>query len=474
MAFEVLLFKDFKKLRNSTKRPIAGADVGDSVYVTLKESTDINAPVFIMDASQMDNWSVSQTNYVFVDKFTRWYWIEHIVWFGPFWELHCKVDVLATYRTSIFNDTMYIQRTSKTSAINTRLIDAMFPADNNVSILEESTRMPTTPDGTYIIGVIGGGSILSKVGGCVAYYAMGYGALASLITYLFTPASYSQVSLDTIFQTYFNPLQYIVSAKWVPFNIGGSGVRKIRFGWFETVDISCQIIEQYTFTFTLAANLKIHKPVPSDSANYQNCSLYTHYHIYIPFCGDYEIATELIQLYDYVGLQFEVDPVSGDIVGEIRAGNSANFQWANGDHVMFFRSNASCDIQLAQGVVDYGGVFENVVSAVQNVGTLNVSGALSDVFDGIQASQPVISKLGGNTSRALGEINPLVTLYSCYRVINTAGGKSSLGAPCGKRMKLADLEGEYVKCANAQPLVSSSLAELDELKGLLEGGVFLE
>lgn len=471
MAFTVVFFDDFVKKFNSTKRP--DDTVTNWNYdVNLKDGTDIMNPTLLL--SLEGELRIGQVNYCYISRFNRYYYIDSIVWNGPFWEFTCRIDVLATYREALTNDTMYISRTSDTRYINPKLMDGMFPADNVLEYHRSTTRMPTTTDGTYIVGVIGGGSILSKVGGAVCYYAMDYNALSALMAYLFDTDNFPEITTSEIAHTFFNPIQYISSAKWVPFSVGDAAVTRVRFGWWTTANIPCKLIQAYTYRFTLAQSLVISHPYPSDLSDYRNAAPYASYKLYIPYCGEYELPTPIIQQYTHLQVQFVIDPVSGDIIGEVGAGNGAEFQWANRRHVMFFQSNASCDVQLAQGLVDKAQILESSAKAAQSVFQLNLAGALGGVFDALQAAQPTVSKLGGNGSRALGEIWDLVTLYCFYRNVNTMG-TASLGRPCGKRMKINQMElGSYVKATQSEVTISGTSSEMNEINSLVEEGIFYE
>ena len=167
MALTCYIYDDFVKVRNSTKRPDPNGNEEGKFWltsVTIKDESDVYSPVLLIDTSEEGAlFRTSQCNYLYLSNFNKYYWVEHLVWFQGFWELHCIEDCLATYKNSFINDYYYVERTNNAAYINPKLIDAMFPADNNVTVNESATRMPTTPDGTYIVGIIGGGSILSKV-----------------------------------------------------------------------------------------------------------------------------------------------------------------------------------------------------------------------------------------------------------------------------------------------------------------------
>lgn len=95
MAFTVNLYTisdDRNKLSKSLGTPTSFTS-----YI-LKDPTDVIRPVLRIQSA--DN--LSGKNYVYIERYGRYYFIENIVATpNNFWELHCKVDVLMSFKTQI-------------------------------------------------------------------------------------------------------------------------------------------------------------------------------------------------------------------------------------------------------------------------------------------------------------------------------------------------------------------------------------
>lgn len=95
MAFTVNLYT-ISDDRNKLSKTL-GTPTSFTSYV-LKEPTDVVNPVLRI---QTDT-NLSGFNYVYIERYGRYYFIENIVATpNNFWELHCKVDVLMSFKTQI-------------------------------------------------------------------------------------------------------------------------------------------------------------------------------------------------------------------------------------------------------------------------------------------------------------------------------------------------------------------------------------
>lgn len=484
---QCIIYDNFVKTLNSTKRPgsVAGEEITQWEFtMNIKEGSDVFRPVLLISPSPDDGstsyFRPAQANYVYIPSFQKYYFIEHIVWFGVGWEVHCIVDTLATYRNALFTEWCYVTRTSCPSLINHKLIDSMFPADN-VLITQKDQILTGSISGdiggTFILGVIGSASFASGIGGAVAYYTMTGDALNRFISYLFTPSTYS-FNADDITQSFFNPMQYISSCKWTPFLADSSPTTQIRYGWFNAGGSSFNsngigFISSQTSEWYLGEWLQIYHPYPSDLNDYRNSSIYCSYKLYLPFIGEYALPADILQHYNYLGVKFVLDHVSCDIMCEVKVGNGAEFQWQNGIHALFIQATAGCDIALAGATRDYVRLGKDILGVIGNGFQLNITGALSNVLDGIAANQPKVSELGGNGSRALGGLDPYATLYSYYREVNTINVQT-MGQPCGKRVQLQAAQGYFVQIRNPKFTLSASSAEMTDMRQKLEEGIWVE
>lgn len=471
--FDIVLFTDFQKKRYSTKRP----DLSTGFYYScvLKEETDVLNPTFLVEVGSEFN--PGQTNYCYVSKFTRWYYIDKIVNNGPYWELTCKVDVLATYRSGMFNDTIYVTRTNHPDYIDRSLVDALFPASAELTYIQDKKAFNSLSlNGAYIVGIVNGGNNVSGVGDAISYWGLNSKQLNDLVKYMFNPDNIEDLYgiTDTIVKTFFNPLQYIVSAKWVPFDVRDlEGAEKawIKMAWW-TVPVSGKLLTSATNTVYSNLDTEISHN-DSHKNSYLNSSYYCQYHLYIPWIGEYDLVAEQLMGFNWLRVGITLDVISGDILGEIRVSTGNEFQWKNGRHIMYFRSNVASDIQLTQGYTDYIGEAKSVTNVIGSVLSLNMSGALQGVADGLSAKNPTVSTLGSNGSRALGSINQFITLHQYFRK-SPARDASSFGYPCGKRVELRNLEGHFCQIGKPDIEISASSWEMDEVNSMAMEGIYLE
>ena len=89
----------------------------------LKEQTDVTAPVIRIQTSS----NLSGYNYCYIERYGRYYYIDRIETTPTgFWILHCRCDVLMSYKTQIKKLTGTINRSENT--FNAYLNDSEYKA----------------------------------------------------------------------------------------------------------------------------------------------------------------------------------------------------------------------------------------------------------------------------------------------------------------------------------------------------------
>lgn len=80
--------------------------------VVLLDTRDIITPVFILSTNPM----VYNANYVFCDFTQRYYYIDNVdLMAGGRIAIHCRVDVLHTYRAEILGSVAWVDRSDRTT-----------------------------------------------------------------------------------------------------------------------------------------------------------------------------------------------------------------------------------------------------------------------------------------------------------------------------------------------------------------------
>ena len=99
MAFRVNLY-EFSKRSNSTLRPSGNGFIADC---RTNEPVDLMAPVFKFNMTGPFNY-----NYLYVQNWDRYYWIDSWTWDNGIWTCSCSIDPLASWRNSIGNMTEFL------------------------------------------------------------------------------------------------------------------------------------------------------------------------------------------------------------------------------------------------------------------------------------------------------------------------------------------------------------------------------
>lgn len=85
---------------------------GDLSDVVIKDNTNLMTPTFILKTNPL----VYNSNYVYCSYTSRYYYIESIdALKGGRIAIHCKIDVLYTYKDEILNSSGWVVRSDSTS-----------------------------------------------------------------------------------------------------------------------------------------------------------------------------------------------------------------------------------------------------------------------------------------------------------------------------------------------------------------------
>lgn len=474
MTLEV--WSSFSKPQNSTKQP-----TGTPAYydVKMKRDTSLLNPVFIIDGVNL------AATYCRLNG--RYYFIDDIVLQnGSIYELHCHVDSLATWKSTIGSSTQYVLRSSYAS--DGSIVDGFYPTKKSPRLKEVSatTTLPwatSLDNGWYVVGTICGDNALSGIKqGVVKYWAMSPTAFDSFAQSVFTDANWS--SFTTQDRYTFNPIQYISSIQWFPFEPPhySNGVTGIKLGW-ERIPVSVAYnllnpirTDQYLF--------QVDKhPQASTRGSYLNASPFSEYVLKFPCFGDFvldgTILADIRSTYPYVIARQETDFITGRsrlIVSAINDnGSGTNYKFSIRE-VQF-----GVNIQIAQIAANRLGLVEGLVSdAVGVTGSLftgNIAGAVtgtaSAIISAYQTSQPRVLSSGSNDSL----VNIISTsnepaLFEIFHLI-VDEDNATCGRPLCQQKTISTVPG-YILCANAEISIAGFSTEREEIVRYMNSGFFYE
>lgn len=481
MAFNIYYFQFSKKI-NSTAHP----DVSDLSNVphdsvVLKEGCSYLNPVFILyKGTAFDPQDPAHYwNYLWCQKWFRWYFIDDIVYNEGFLELHCREDVLASWRSQIGSASLYILRASNASDGN--IVDTMYPTKTNptFSRTDNGAVFPgsgsvSLSDGIFMVGII------SKLGnaGSIRYHAFDRAGLVSLCDKLMDDSLIkSDISLDDasliLQKSLMNPLQYIVSCIWLPVSMsdfwGTTTSTLAVWDWSVTINNGTHkdgVVVPIT-TFSKSISIPKHPQAGSRGA-YLNTAPYSQYWLDFPPFGTIELDTTLIR--DASSLQM-------DIILDVYTGGGSLIL-SNGS-VKFNRidTQIGVPVQLSQVIKDYlstaqAGV-NTIGGVISDLMTGNFGGAImtgvNGIADATRASIPKVSSIGSSGSyNAIYGIPHINAQF--FPVVD--GYNAELGRPYCKSATPASLGG-YLKCLGDVPIYGTT-AEHDEIQEYITNGFYYE
>lgn len=465
MSLSVTLYT-FSKRLNSTKIPPSKG--GLTVKAVLKDNTSIIRP----ELEVVEN--VTAYNYAYIPSFSRYYFVQDVIWEKGIWRMVLSEDVLATYKTVIGDTTAYILRCATFQ--DPTIIDSLYPAvvgvENATTVGSWDWVNPDLDKGTYVVGLVNNND---TVAGGVAYYALSGAEMAAFRAYMLgSIQSWDQITdfAGDVAKAFIDPFQYVVSCLWFPVPVPAEeGATPLGFGFWSTPELTGHKLISTTSAQTLT--LKRPKRPHNEDLVYLR---------YPPFAEYYAVADP-----------WGVIPLDGNkIVDDVLF--TATFDFVTGKGILRIEAKAGEDTQnyrlLYEGQAQVG-----VTIQLSNV-TFNyekqysgLSGALSTAWNGLvsgiagafsgagiassmEASNSILNTTGTNSGMAAIGLGHFVALKANY-FSQVTPDKADNGAPLCQHRKISDCTG-YVKVENGAINFSATEPEKKMVKEFLEGGFYYE
>lgn len=465
MSLSVTLYT-FSKRLNSTKNP--PAEGGFTVQAVLKDNASIIRPALEV----VEN--VTAYNYAYIPAFSRYYFVQDVIWERGVWRIVLSEDVLATYKTVIGGATAYILRCATFQ--DPTIIDSLYPTvvgvENASNVGSWDWVNPDLDKGTYVVGLVNNND---TVAGGVAYYALTGAEMAAFRAYMLgSIQSWDQITdfAGDVAKAFIDPFQYVVSCLWFPVPVPAEeGATPLGFGFWSTPTLTGHKLISTTSSQTLT--LKRPKRPHNEDLVYLR---------YPPFAEYYAVADP-----------WGVIPLDGNkIVDDVLF--TATFDFVTGKGILRIESKVGEDTQnyrlLYEGQAQVG-----VTIQLSNV-TFNyekqysgLSGALSTAWNGLvsgiagafsgagiassmEASNSILNTTGTNSGMAAIGLGHFVALKANY-FSQVTFDKADNGSPLCQHRKISDCTG-YVKVENGAINFSATEPEKRMVKDYLEGGFYYE
>ena len=469
----ITCYSGFSKKPNSTARPSGTGTVKTCVF---KDDVSVIAPVFLLDGVD------TSINYVIYNS--RYYFVRDIVLQNRnIMELHCEIDVLATWKSQIGSSSQYVLRSSASS--DGRITDMFYPAKKDPVIKSKTLTNVTAPawassidSGCFVVGIIGPEyDPLHDYGfkqGAVTYYAFDPLNFQSFTSSLFTDTNWTNFTSADRYS--FNPIQYISSVMWYPYwpSVSSGNKSHVKVGWEEIFAV-CKTITSPVSTHNYSVTFDKHPQAAARGA-YLNAGPYSEYCITFPPFGTIVMDPDVCATSSLMNVIHKTDFVTGKsmLVGREVFGT--------GMYEYFRREvQIGVSIQIAQIAANRLGVAQDIIGSVGgvigNLATGNIvgaiTGAVSGIVSGIQGVQPHSQTTGSNDSliSVLGfGVSPYL-FERYYEIVDE--DNTNHGRPLCQVKTISSIAG-YILCANSEVSITGTLEEKERIQRYMDGGFFYE
>lgn len=446
-------------------------------------------------------------NYAYIAEFGRYYNVAEWTNVKGVWEGDFVVDPLSSWRQEIFNQEEYVLRAA--SEYDGDVVDTTYPLiAKQKQDLRQCADWPWTTEvggGSYVIGVINGDT---QGTGAVSYYVFTRKALQDLQKALFENADWitsDWVDIqEDVFKAIFNPMQYMTSCMYFPFEMTGiTPILQVPFGWWTLPIITpgwhISPLEYIEHTFTIPVPKH---PEAGSRGNYLNLEPYSRYALDIwpwgrihldslSLCGcetlQGKIRTDLVTGQGTLFLASEFVPPDGGanfVLQTAQVGSPVQLAQL-GTNWLNYAANAVAPVSelgaaISEGVgAGIGGLLAGSDATNQRYSAARAAGqniapsqrmTASGIASAAASIAPMLETGGTNGSKACLGIKP--RLYAQFNY-TAPEDRPNRGRPLMKVKTLGDLEG-FVLCADADISIAGTKEENEAIKATLCSGIFLE
>lgn len=481
---QVILF-NFTKRINSTAQPLPSD--GKSFSCELKDETSFLNPILRFVPANLTSglFSPSAYNYAMIAYWQRYYFITDWKYVNGAWECSLAVDVMASFKNEIGNTQAYIIRSAST--YNGDILDTFYPATTVCGVAQQQFAydfiyQTSISEGCFVVGIIN--SLNNAQFGAITYYALTLTQLSNMLQYLFSANIYNTSSITEIgkglYQSLFNPFQYIISCMWLPWGAStlGNTTANIKVGYWDTGVtgiVASTLFKQFGYYSGLPLSLH---PQWQSRGFYLNKEPYSKYTVYIPPFGEIPIDTAYINHtfeesgheHNYLHGYFFCDCITG--VSDLYLAITDGYGSLAEPYKYFTMRTAQIGVpvQLAQVMTDYISTLGNGIGSIASGFSGNIGGIFSHIASAVESAMPKVSVMGSNGClNMLGE--PPLIIAEHYQVVDE--NRTEFGRPLCNNKTISQLSG-YVQCGEADHPFSATRTESEEINRFMKEGFFYE
>lgn len=269
--------------------------------------------------------------------------------------------------------------------------------------------------------------------------------------------------LDTFKKIFADPMDCILGLSIVPVAVPNGGTAEVKVGNISTGVSMTVASTQYVEVDCGTLNVEEYW------GSYLDYDPYTKAEIYLPYCGTHPIAVDDI-MGKSVHVKYHVDILSGACVAYVKCGSSVLYSFIG-----------QCTSSIPITGSDWTNVVNGAISIASAIGSMVATGGATAplVMPGVASTavnslKPSVEKSGSmsGTGGMLAVQTPYLILTRPRQAL-PKNQNTYTGYPSFIKEKLSDLKG-YTEVAEIRLSgVDATDAELDEIVGLLKGGVII-
>lgn len=453
------------KRKNSTLQlsPAARFDI------YLNENCSMIDPVFVLslDTEVFPAWAEVYFN-------DRYYFINDIVSVHDnLFEIHCHVDVLATWKSLILNTPAFVEHYTHS---NSQIPDQRLGIKAAATRSEASATLPNidSTSGTYVINITGeNNSGAYKVANLVSIMDI-YPTFSDIWQDISSQFSSDWLeNLSLIFSNYMysgDVAKNIRDAWWTPWLLNADTPHALQIGKYQS-DIQGGALNG-TFLIPQSVN------IPWQFNDWRNASPYTKIFLQLPLVGTIPIPVSDVYGLENLSILYSVSKVDGTFTVYVRAADKDIYS-TSGDSASHFL--------LGKGGAMNGSVIGTVAKTALGVAAGAVTGGAGGVLAaaGAVASGAFTMLDTGATGGGLsGSTAATVGTIKCFTICHdTSEAPSNIsaigGTPALVSMATLPTSG-YVQTrgfsvkADQISAGAITLQEIDEINSLLDSGIYVE
>lgn len=460
-----ITFWNFSKKENSTKIPTA---TGTVLSCLIKSPSSIINPVIEL------NTNPSSYNYCYIASFSRYYFINDVVFNKGVWIVYCNVDVMASFKSTIGSTSMYVLRSAYEQ--DTNIIDTLFPtkAETQINVisdlgLSQSFEFSGFANGYYVVGIQGYDQASTNG---VIYYQLTPSKFVDLVKLFYANSGNNTWwgNLESGVRNSLNKISdYIVSCRWYPVGFtvddnSGAGYQ-IYLGSWPTGVYAPRVTGSSTYR-------QYFNGVPSHPQTAYGAFVkrapYSRYQLIHPLTGPITLDNERMKTY---GNAFEInitpDFTNGNARFEIMFKISSSPDTYKSFYVTYV--NFGTDINLSGNDVNVGGLISSIGETAISAITGNVLGVAVGVASAINNSTPT----PGHSSASGGISCYHDPVLVCYFKIIVDRDVTNKGLPLCKMRTPANIPG-YILADDPKISINGTDTEKQRLNNILSRGFYYE